>query len=462
MAPDHRGENKGNGKDGKTKGRAVGARPEGKRVRLTDKDKKKGAGRPGAGKPPTDRPSERKPGGRPALDERRRKKIRTRIAILSVSGVIVLAAAAICVYYFGFVHPKDNYDAQMKLGMEYYGSGEYAEAEIAFLKALEYKPKDDEATIALADTYTAWEKFDKAVGLLTAMQEADEAETRTYERLITLYVGALNDINAANGQILKAYGLGLALTNEAIAAPPVFTPNGGVYNVVTNVEITAGEGQIIRYTTDGSIPTFESVQYEGPLTLKNRDPLVITAAVIAENGLIGWPSVAEYTINIQYAVESEFLSYIGKPAAEIMGSVGALFYVGEEKGGYYYRNKTGNCFFAFPWEVFQVETPPETDATPATDGAVSLPPDPNRTPLPGDAVCVAVTMKIGQIFVQMGESMPVEDLMLGLNIEDFTVEASATDGLNHLYYSANGYAFDYTLRDAATVAGDGDVTVRAG
>jgi hypothetical protein len=383
--------------------------------------------------------------------------MRRRIAILSSAGAILLVGLAVCVYYFGFVRPGDSYGAQMKIGAEAYGIEAYEEAETAFLKALQYKPSDPEATVALADTYAAWNKFDKAVVLLTALQEIDETDLRTYERLLTLYVKHTNDIKAANKLIAKAYELGLALEHELVAAPPSFSPKGGVYNTVTAVTIAAGEGQTVHYTTDGTLPTPESVKYESELVLKNKEPLYIIAAVVAENGLIGWPAAAEYTINIQYAIDSDFLRYIGKPAAEIMGSVGALFYAGEEEGGYYYRNKNGDCFFVFPWEVFQSAEPPA-----ATDGAVLPAPDPNRTPLPGDAVCVAVSMEIRRMFVQMDETISVEDLMSGLDVQTFEVETSGMDGLSHLYYSANGYAFDYTLKDDATVDIGNRMTVRAG
>jgi tetratricopeptide (TPR) repeat protein len=402
-------------------------------------------------------PESEHPGDRSPAQEQRLKKLRMRIVIFSVLGTICLVGAAACVYYFGFVHPNDNYDAQMKIGAERYEAGIYEEAEAAFLKALEYKPGDTEATIALADTYTAWEKFDKAIILLTALQDIDESDTRTYERLISIYIHDTKEIPKANEQILKAYELEIDLEHEAITAAPVFAPKGGVYNEVINVTLTAGEGEAIYYTTDGSIPTRENTKYEEALVLKNKEPIVVTAVVIAEDGLIGWPAKAEYSVNIQYAIDSEFLGYIGKSAAEIMGSAGALFYVGEEGGGYYYRNKSSDCFFVFPWEVFQRE---ESDET--TDGEEAPPPDPNRTPLPGDAVCVAVSMQIGRLFVQMEGTLSVEDLMAGLNVESYSVETSGLDGLEHLYYSANGYSFDYTLKDATTVGSDGEVVVRHG
>ncbi|MDR1953687.1 MAG: chitobiase/beta-hexosaminidase C-terminal domain-containing protein [Clostridiales Family XIII bacterium] len=395
---------------------------------------------------------------RPDADERSRKKKRVRITVVAVMGAILLIAAAACVYYYGFVYPTGNYDAQMKIGAEHYEAGEYEEAEAAFLRALDYRPGDPDATFALADTYTGWEKYDKAVVLLTALQETDTADMQTYERLLTLYVNHLNDIDAANEQILKAYDLGLALTHEAIAAAPVFSPQGGVYNEPTVVTITAGEGQAIYYTTDGTMPTLKSEKYEAELTLKNQESMIVTAVVIAENGLIGWPTKAEYAIDIQYAIDSTVLDYIGKSAAEIMGSVGALFYEREGDVGYYYRNKTGDSFFIFPQNVFPAM---EVPAAPS-GAAVTMPPDPNRTPLPSNAVCVAVSTKISRLFLQIEDVMLVEDLMAGLKIPNYNVETSAADGQSHLYYSANGYAFNYTLKDSKTVSGDGDVFIRAG
>ncbi|MDR0357784.1 MAG: chitobiase/beta-hexosaminidase C-terminal domain-containing protein [Clostridiales Family XIII bacterium] len=428
-----------------------------------DKERKQGA--PKASERMRRKPAARKNGDKPALSERQRKRMRTRIIVLSVAGLVVLAAAGFCVYYFGFVRPMDNYDAQMKVGEESYEAGVYEDAEAAFLKALEYESGDSAATFALADTYVAWKKFDKAVILFSALQDEDEADTRTYERLISLYAEHTNDIDAANAQIVKAYERGLSLESELVVAPPVFEPKSGTFNEATIVTVSADEGQVIYYTMDGSVPTLESIRYEGEFNLNKKTEFSFFAAVIAENGLMGWPAAAEYVIDIQYAVNSEYLGYIGRSAAEIMNSAGALFYVEEDGGAYCYRNKSSECIFAFPLDsVPGIEVPATTPTGEvATDGAVTvLPPDPNRTPLRSDAVCVAVEMNISRLFVLMNEAISVEDLMAGLNVENYTVSVSETDGLHHLYYGANGYTFDYALKDENTVSGDGRVVVRPG
>ena len=52
---------------------------------------------------------------------------------------------------------------------------------------------------------------------------------------------------------------------------------GGVYTSAITVEMSAPEGQTIRYTTDGSVPTKKSKQYSDPIAVK-KDALTIRAA----------------------------------------------------------------------------------------------------------------------------------------------------------------------------------------
>lgn len=56
-------------------------------------------------------------------------------------------------------------------------------------------------------------------------------------------------------------------TYTKLPAAPVITPNGGTIYEATQVTITAESGATIYYTTDGSDPTNESTQYNGPFTV---------------------------------------------------------------------------------------------------------------------------------------------------------------------------------------------------
>ncbi len=56
-----------------------------------------------------------------------------------------------------------------------------------------------------------------------------------------------------------------------------FSHKGGVYTSAVTVELTAPEGQTIRYTTDGSVPTRRSDKYSKAITV-DKDALTLRAA----------------------------------------------------------------------------------------------------------------------------------------------------------------------------------------
>ena len=53
--------------------------------------------------------------------------------------------------------------------------------------------------------------------------------------------------------------------NPSPADELTFSHKGGVYTQTIAVEMTAPEGQTIRYTTDGSVPTKRSKEYKSAL-----------------------------------------------------------------------------------------------------------------------------------------------------------------------------------------------------
>ncbi len=85
----------------------------------------------------------------------------------------------------------------------------------------------------------------------------------------------------ANGKVfvrgqyfLDVYGVG------NLVAPPVISPNGGVFSNSIIVTITeTSSNSTIYYTLDGSTPTIESAVYTGPITLTNSAAVNAMAAV---------------------------------------------------------------------------------------------------------------------------------------------------------------------------------------
>lgn len=70
------------------------------------------------------------------------------------------------------------------------------------------------------------------------------------------------------------------------ADPLVFSVKGGVYTSAVTVELSAPEGETIRYTTDGSVPTKRSNKYNAPITV-DKNALTIRAARFDGTNMVG-------------------------------------------------------------------------------------------------------------------------------------------------------------------------------
>ncbi len=65
-----------------------------------------------------------------------------------------------------------------------------------------------------------------------------------------------------------------------------FSIKGGIYTSAVTVELSAPEGQTIRYTTDGSVPTKRSQKYSEPITV-SKDALTVRAARFDGSNMVG-------------------------------------------------------------------------------------------------------------------------------------------------------------------------------
>jgi tetratricopeptide (TPR) repeat protein len=430
-------------------------------------------------------PEERK------IIERRRRIARARKqysqnVLIAVVAIMSVAVAGVCVWYFGFVMPYDNYDAQMRIGAEKFKTKHYDEAGKAFMNALSKRPNDPEATVALSDTYAAEGRYEEAIRGMKAIQGIDETDTRTYERLITWYANGTKDIESANGQIISAYEKQLAIENELVRPAPTFSPAPGAFSEMTSVAIRADGGLAIYYSTDGSIPTPASGEkYSKRIRLKNNDGSIYTAVSYNNEGLMSWPAVAQYSMTIKYSVDTTAFGHIGDTARVIMDDVGPLYYDAHHASGYYYYDDDKLFFYVFPDEYFMSNngtaegatdgtadgaTGGATDGTAdgttggavdgATGGAVEgIALDPEREPLPPDAVCSAIAMSVKDYVIGMDGNIQVEDFMIGIGIDEYDIDADE-DGGYHLTYSAKGIDYDIYLKNKNTITPEGELIAR--
>lgn len=77
---------------------------------------------------------------------------------------------------------------------------------------------------------------------------------------------------------------------------PIFNPEAGTYNEVTNVTISATDGDVY-YTLDGTTPTEESNKYTGPIVLNSNGTTTIKAIAISAESQSTVVS-ATYTIKL--------------------------------------------------------------------------------------------------------------------------------------------------------------------
>lgn len=107
-----------------------------------------------------------------------------------------------------------------------------------------------------------------------------------------------------NAPQLPSSGDGTLTVPTTPANGPAFSYTGGVYTEALSVEMAAPEGYTIRYTTDGSVPTFRSEAYAEAIEMKYRagTATTIRAACFDGNTLTG--AVATHTYVMADAKES--------------------------------------------------------------------------------------------------------------------------------------------------------------
>jgi hypothetical protein len=170
-----------------------------------------------------------------------------------------------------------------------------------------------------------------------------------------------------------------------------------------------------------------------------------------------------------------------------MNDVGPLYYDSHHEGGYYYYDDNEMFYYVFSSEYFTVEREAAQEVTPgttngATDGATDETTneatgqettdgvvvvgttteatneapayeaiDPNTEPLPPDAVCSALSMKVSDYVVGMDGNLNVDDFMVGIGVAKYSVDRNDQDDKYHLTYSVDGQKYDMTLKNKTVI-----------
>lgn len=218
----------------------------------------------------------------PVKDKKRRFRI---LAAVIICLVLLLAAGAV-----GGVlaYQYHSYEYQLEKAQESFEGQRYEEAITYYKRALELDNKNVEVSFSLAEAYL--QKGNKIEyeyllrEIIRNSASTQEQLERAYGKLIAIYKarGEYETINtilqaSGNDKIKASY-------QNYLANPPQFNYEGGYYNELIPLKLTACATGSIYYTLDGSEPDEDSMLYTAPMMLENGDH-VIKAYFVSDYGV---------------------------------------------------------------------------------------------------------------------------------------------------------------------------------
>lgn len=196
------------------------------------------------------------------------KKHKALVIYYSV-GIALLVIALI--FIMGMLINYNSYDYQMKMASNYYELNEHGEVAKYTKRAMEIAPNSSDAKMLLANSYIENGQLEQAKELLEKIIENDKTHLNAYKELIALYdkeqayekISVLLE-DCTDTTIIenfKSYCI-----NE-----PQFSEEEGTYDSPLSLKILADSYGTVYYTTDGTIPTEDDIEYMGPIRLEHGE-----------------------------------------------------------------------------------------------------------------------------------------------------------------------------------------------
>ena len=189
----------------------------------------------------------------------------------------------------------------MKKGYNALQSGDYAEAENYFNRAIVKDDSRAEAYTGLSEIYIEQNDLDAAESVFLKALETQPTNEGLYQAVIDFYMETeqpekishlLEDCESES--VLNA-------VSEYVSSAPVFSLEGGTYEEVQEVRISSPTGGTIYYTTDGTDPTTSSTKYQEPVLLQDEGEVEIRAIAVNDKDIPSVVSSAKYTIEFPIA-----------------------------------------------------------------------------------------------------------------------------------------------------------------
>lgn len=216
-----------------------------------------------------------------------RKKRRRLLLIMALFLIVIIAAA-----YFLYSH---SYAGTVRRGNSALSSGNYSEAKEYFESAMSKDNERPEAYTGLSQTYLAQDDMDSAEAVFLTSLESQTENADLYEACIRFYMdtdqkekipGLLEDAADSVREALGGY---------MIDVPEFSLDDEETFENVQELTLTAGEGDTVYYTTDGSDPDTSSTRYERPIQI-SEGTTTVTAIAVDDRGVPSLPLQKSYTV----------------------------------------------------------------------------------------------------------------------------------------------------------------------
>lgn len=186
------------------------------------------------------------------LPPKNHKKKKNVLIACAVSGAILVVV--IVLMLLSANQKNTSFDYQYNRGIEYLNNGLYDKAYDSFTKALKIDPGNEEASIALAQTYLQQSKEVDAINILLDVIEQNPDSKEAYQLLISIYEdeGDYDSITKLCKTVTNQDIL--ALFDNYIVKDPEFDVKGGTYDDYQTVNLSVSDDAQCFYTTDGSDP----------------------------------------------------------------------------------------------------------------------------------------------------------------------------------------------------------------
>lgn len=229
------------------------------------------------------------------IDQKQNKKL----AIVSVLVVLFVLIIMVSIIVFVIQYKKANsFDYQYEQAKAAQASGKTEKAISFYERSLKLQPKNVDVRVALGSIYLEQKDYDSALLNFEEAVNLDDTNIDAYIGLIQVYkqkkeydkisalADSIDDVNVT--EALEGY----------LVSPPKFSVEGGEYEEVIELELTAEDDCKILYTTDGKDPIQYGEQYHDAFTFDKEGEYEVKAVCVNEEGIYSGVASHKYNITI--------------------------------------------------------------------------------------------------------------------------------------------------------------------